>query len=163
MIDAALDKLVDFADAEGGIFTLYNNKMVKDSWEYVILKGISTGADDLPKLMNLIDETYNEGSSQNYKQPHFAPEYNNIILFPLIVRNDKKGIVCLFTKHGSHYFTERMFNLISALCNQIVVIVENISFENLQKSHEIIREELASSSTFANIIGKATKFKRSFA
>ena len=162
LIDAALDKLVDFADAEGGIFTLYNNKMVKDSWEYVILKGISTGADDLPKFMNLIDETYNEGSSQNYKQPHFAPEYNNIILFPLIVRNDKKGIVCLFTKHGSHYFTERMFNLISALCNQIVVIVENISFENLQKSHEIIREELASSSTFANIIGKSNNIQKIF-
>ncbi len=162
VIDTALDKLVNFADAEGGIFTLYNNEMVKDSWEYVILKGISGGDDDLPKFMKLIDEIYNEGSSQNYKQPHFAPKYNNIILFPLIVRNDKKGIVCLFTKHGSHYFTEKMFNLISALCNQIVVIVENISFENLQKSHESIREELASSSTFANIIGKSEKIQNIF-
>ncbi len=162
LIETALDKLVDLADAEGGIFTLYNNKMVKDSWEYVILKGISGGDDDLPMFMKLIDETFNEGSSQNYKQPHFAPEYNNIIFFPLIVRNDKKGIVCLFTKHGSHYFTERMFNLISALCNQIVVIVENISFENLQKSHESIREELASSSTFANIIGKSKKIQEIF-
>ncbi|MDA3813433.1 MAG: sigma 54-interacting transcriptional regulator, partial [Candidatus Cloacimonetes bacterium] len=162
LIETALDKLVDLADAEGGIFTLYNNKMVKDSWEYVILKGISGGDDDLPKLMELIDETYKKGSNQNYKQPHFAPEYNNIIFFPLIVRNDKKGIVCLFTKHGSHYFTERMVNLISALCNQIVVIVENISFENLQKSHESIREELASSSTFANIIGKSKKIQEIF-
>ncbi|NQT65128.1 MAG: sigma 54-interacting transcriptional regulator, partial [FCB group bacterium] len=162
LIDASLDKLVDFADAEGGIFTLYNNKMVKDSWEYIILKGITGGDDDLPKLMELIDETYNEGLCQNYKQPHFAPEYNNIILFPLIVRNDKKGIVCLFTKHGSHYFTERIVNLISALCNQIVVIVENISYENLQRSHEIIREELASSSTFANIIGKSKKIQKIF-
>lgn len=162
LIDTALDKLVDFADAEGGIFTLYNNKMVRDSWEYIILKGITAGDEDLSKLMNLINETYNEGSSQNYKQPHFAPEYNNIILIPLIARNDKKGIVCLFTKHGSHYFTERMVNLISALCNQIVVIVENISYENLQKSHESIREELASSSTFANIIGKSKKIQEIF-
>ena len=162
MIDSALDKLVGFADAEGGIFALYNNKMVKDSWEYVILKGITARDDDLSKLMSLIDETYDEGSSQNYKQPHFAPEYNNIILIPLVVRNDKKGIVCLFTKHGSHYFTERMFNLISALCNQVVVIVENISYENLQRSHESIREELASSSTFANIIGKSKKIQEIF-
>jgi len=162
VINAALDRLVDFADAEGGIFTLYNNKMVKDSWEYVILKGMTTGDEDLTKLMNLINETFIDGLSQNYKQPHFAPEYNNIILIPLIIRNDKKGIVCLFTKHGSHYFTERMFNLISALCNQIVVIVENISYENLQKSHEIIREELASSSTFANIIGKSKKIQEIF-
>ncbi len=162
VIDTALDKLVDFSEAEGGIFTLYNNKMLKDSWEYVILKGITDVSDDFPKFMSLIDETYDEGSNQNYKQPHFAPEYNNIILFPLIVRNDKKGIVCLFTKHGSHYFTERMVNLISALCNQIVVIVENISYENLQKSHESIREELASSSTFANIIGKSKKIQEIF-
>lgn len=162
VIDTALDRLVEFADAEGGIFTLYNNKMVKDSWEYVIMKGITDGSDDFPKFMSLIDETYNEGLNQNYKQPHFAPEYNNIILFPLIVRNDKKGVICLFTKHGSHYFTERMVNLISALCNQIVVIVENISYENIQKSHDIIREELASSSTFANIIGKSKKIQEIF-
>ena len=162
LIDSALDKLVDFADAEGGVFTLYNNKMVKDSWEYVILKGLTGGDDDLPKFMKLVDDAFMEGSSHNFKQPHFAPEYNNIILFPLIVRNDKKGVVCLFTKHGSHYFTERMFNLISALCNQIVVIVENISYENLQRSHESIREELASTSTFANIIGKSKKIQEIF-
>ncbi|MDP8202924.1 MAG: sigma 54-interacting transcriptional regulator [Candidatus Tenebribacter mawsonii] len=162
LIETALDKLVDFADAEGGVFTLYNNKMVKDSWDYVILKGLSSGDEDLQKFMKLIDDAFVEGSSQNYKQPHFAPEFNNIILFPLIVRNDKKGVVCLFTKHGSHYFTERMFNLISALCNQIVVIVENISFENLQRSHDSIREELASTSTFANIIGKSKKIQEIF-
>ena len=162
LMETALDKLVDFASAEGGIFTLYNNKMVKDSWEYVILKGITQGDDNLHKFMKLIDETFEEGSSQNFKQLHSAPEYNNIILFPLIVRNDKKGVVCLFTKHGSYYFTERTFNLISALCNQIVVIVENISFENLQRSHESIREELASSSTFANIIGKSKKIQEIF-
>jgi len=162
LIDSALDKLIDFAEADGGIFTLYNNKMVKDSWEYVILKGLSGKDDVLPQFMDLIEDTYKNSSANNYKQPHFAPEYNNIISFPLVVRNDKKGVICLFTKHGSHYFTERMFNLISALCNQIVVIVENISFENLQKSHDSIREELASASTFANIIGKSEKIQEIF-
>ncbi|MDP8269621.1 MAG: sigma 54-interacting transcriptional regulator [Candidatus Tenebribacter davisii] len=162
LIETALDKLIDFSEAEGGLFTLYNNKRVKDNWEYVILKGIDGRDDNLPKIMELIEEAYDNGTGQNHKQPHFAPEYNNIILFPLVVRNDKKGVVCLFTKHGSHYFTERMFNLISALCNQIVVIVENISYENLQRSHENIREELASSSTFANIIGKSKKIQEIF-
>lgn len=162
LIDSALDKLIDFSEAEGGVFTLYNNKMVKDSWEYVILKGLSGNSEILPKFMELIDDAFKDGTAHNFKQPHFAPAYNNIILFPLIVRNDKKGVVCLFTKHGSHYFTERMFNLISALCNQIVVIVENISFENLQRSHESIREELASASTFANIIGKSKKIQEIF-
>ncbi|MCF7857695.1 MAG: sigma 54-interacting transcriptional regulator [Candidatus Cloacimonetes bacterium] len=162
LINTAINKLIEFSEAKGGLFTLYNNKMIKDSWEYVIPKGIGPEDEDFPQFMDLINETFSEGTSQNYKQPHFAPEYNNIIIFPLIVRNDKKGVVCLFTKHGSHYFTEKMFNLISALCNQIVVIVENITYENLQKSHEIIREELASFSTFANIIGKSNKIQHIF-
>ena len=55
-----------------------------------------------------------------------------------------------------------MYNLISALCNQIVVIVENISYENLQKAHDVIREELASISTFTNIIGKSEKIQDIF-
>ena len=42
------------------------------------------------------------------------------------------------------------------------MIVENISFANLQKSHELIREELAASSTFANIIGKSKKIQDIF-
>ena len=162
LLDTALDRLVDFADADGGIFTLYHNQLVKDSWEYLILKNFTNTDKDFQLIMEVVQGTFNKGTGQNHKQPHFAPEYNNIISFPLVVRNDKKGVICLFTKHGSHYFTERMYNLVNALCNQIVVIVENISYDNLQKSHEVIREELAAASTFTNIIGKSEKIQEIF-
>ncbi|MCK4311773.1 MAG: sigma 54-interacting transcriptional regulator [Candidatus Cloacimonetes bacterium] len=162
LIENALDKLVDFSEADGGIFTLYYNQLVKDSWDYIIFSNFTNEDKDFVMMMDLVRKTFDEGVSQNYKQPHFAPEYNNIISFPLVVRNDKKGVICLFTKHGSHYFTEKMYNLVSALCNQIVVTVENISYENLQKSHEVIREELAASSTFTNIIGKSEKIQGIF-
>jgi transcriptional regulator with PAS, ATPase and Fis domain len=55
-----------------------------------------------------------------------------------------------------------MYNLLNALCNQIIVIVENISYSNLQKAHEVIREELSTSSTFANIIGKSQRIQEIF-
>jgi transcriptional regulator with GAF, ATPase, and Fis domain/tetratricopeptide (TPR) repeat protein len=162
LLDTALDQLVNFAEADGGIFVIYNNEMVKDSWEYLILNNFSNRDSDFSLMMDIVQETYNEGNSINHKQPHFAAEYNNIISYPLTVRNEKKGVICLFTKRGSHYFTEKMFNLISALCNQIVVIVENISYEKLQKAHEIIRKELATASTFTNIIGKSEKIQDIF-
>ncbi|MDO9577482.1 MAG: sigma 54-interacting transcriptional regulator [Candidatus Cloacimonadales bacterium] len=162
LLEIALDKLVDFAEADSGIFALYNNKQLKDSWDYLLLNNFSNQDIDFPILMDLVQQTYNDGISRNHKQPHFAPQYNNIITYPLTVRNEKKGVICLFTKRGNHYFTEKTYNLISALCNQIVVIVENISYEKLQKAHEIIREELAESSTFTNIIGKSEKIQEIF-
>jgi transcriptional regulator with GAF, ATPase, and Fis domain/TPR repeat protein len=162
LLEAALDKLVDFAEADSGVFALYNNTQLKDSWDYLLLKNFSNQDPDFPIIMDMVQETYNNGISQNHKQPHFAPQYNNIISYPLTVRNEKKGVICLFTKRGNHYFTEKMFNLISALCNQIVVIVENISYEKLQKAHNDIREELAASSTFTNIIGKSEKIQNIF-
>ncbi|MCF7794553.1 MAG: sigma 54-interacting transcriptional regulator [Candidatus Cloacimonetes bacterium] len=162
LLEAALDQLVDFAEADGGVFALYNNKLVKDSWEYLILNNFSNQDNDFPKVMDVVQSTFSEAKSQNHKQPHFAPKFNNIISYPLSVRNDHKGVICLFTKRSSHYFTEKMYNLISALCNQIVVIVENISYQNLQKTNEGIREELAASSTFTNIIGKSEKIQEIF-
>lgn len=162
LLETALDKLVDFAEADGGILALYNNKLVKDSWEYLILNNFSNQDSDFPILMNVVQTTFTKGKSENIKQPHFAPKFNNIISYPLSVRNDHKGVICLFTKRSAHYFTEKMYNLISALCNQIIVIVENISYENLQKTHDGIREELAASSTFTNIIGKSEKIQEIF-
>ncbi len=162
LLETALDKLVDFAEADGGIFALYNNKLVKDSWEYLIMNNFSNQDSDFSVIMDIAQSTFKEAASQNFKQPHFAPKFNNIISYPLSVRNEQKGVICLFTKRSSHYFTEKMYNLISALCNQIVVIVENISYENLQKTHDGIREELAASSTFTNIIGKSEKIQEIF-
>jgi len=162
LLETALDNLVEFSDADGGIFCLYNNQLVKDYWEYINMKGISNDDKNFNDIMDTILKTYDENKLQNFKQPHFAPEYNHVISYPLSVRNDKKGVICLFSKHGTHYFTEKMINLISALCNQIIVIVENISYSSLQKHHEIIREELASKSSFTNIIGKSDNIQQIF-
>ena len=162
ILETALDELIEFADADGGLFCLYNNQQVKDFWDYVILKNFSNEDKDYNNLLDLVRDTYDKNEIQNFKQPHFAPEYNNIIAFPLNVRNEKKGIICLFTKHDTHYFTEKMINLISALCNQIIIIVENISYSSLQKIHEIIREELATQSAFTNIIGKSERIQNIF-
>ena len=162
LLETALDNLVEFSEADGGIFCLYNNQLVKDYWEYINLKGISNEDENFNNIMDIILKTYKENKQQNFKQPYFAPEYNHVISFPLSVRNDKKGVICLFSKHGTHYFTEKMTNLISALCNQIIVIVENISYSSLQKHHEIIREELAAKSSFTNIIGKSEKIQQIF-
>ncbi len=162
MLETALDKLIDFADADGGLFALYYNAKVKDAWEYLIMNNISNKNEDFPTLMKICEDTYYSGNNKNLKQPHQAPQYNNLISFPLTVRNDKKGVIMLFIKRGSHYFTEKMVNLICALCNQIIVIVENISYEKLQKSHNMIREQLEASSSFPNIIGKSEKIQQIF-
>jgi hypothetical protein len=57
--------------------------------------------------------------------------------------------VLLFCKSGSHYFSERIINLLSALSNQIIVIIENIRSANLEKSHATIREQLNASNIYA--------------
>jgi len=163
LLNTAMEQLVDFAEADGGIFCLYENQLVKDSWEYIIMNGFTTDDKEYMPLMEEIKNSYSENKSQNLKQPKFASRFNSLIIFPLNVRGESKGVIALFTEHGTNYFTEKMFNLISALCNQIVVIVENISYANLQKSHAVIREELASINTFANIIGKSDKIKEIFA
>ncbi|MFO7895855.1 MAG: sigma 54-interacting transcriptional regulator [Candidatus Cloacimonadales bacterium] len=162
LLETAIKKLVTFSKADGGMFCMYKNQNVKDSWEYISTERVDIKDDDFKVVLNVVEDAYKKGTIYNEKQPHFAPEFNNIIAFPLSVRNEKKGVISLFTKYGSHYFSENMYNLLSALCNQIVVIVENISYTNLQKKHETIREELASSSSFSNIIGKSKKLQDVF-
>jgi len=163
LLDSAMEQLVDFAEADGGVFCLYQNQLVRESWEYITLNGISADEAEYTPLMEEIKKCYKSGSNLNLKQPKFAPEFNSLIIIPLIIRGENKGVIALFTKFSTDYINERMFNLISALCNQIVVIVENVTFANLQKSHADIREELASVKTFANIIGKSDKIKEIFA
>jgi hypothetical protein len=91
--ETALDNLVEFSDADGGIFCLYNNQLVKDYWEYINMKGISNDDKNFNDIMDTILKTYDENKLQNFKQPHFAPEYNHVISYPLSVRNDKKGVI----------------------------------------------------------------------
>ncbi len=163
LLETALDKLVDFAEADGGMFCLYKNQLVKDSWEYIIMNNFSSEAEEYSTLMDQMNKSFHENTSINVKQPKFASHFNSLLILPLNVRGENRGMMVLFTKLGANYFTEKMCNLISALSNQIIVIVENISYANLQKTHEVIREELASLNTFANIIGKSDKIKRIFA
>jgi len=71
------------------------------------------------------------------------------------MRNNAIGVVLLFSRHGSHYFPERVINLLNALSNQIIVIIENIRTSNLEKTHAIIREQLNAGNIYSNIIGKS--------
>ena len=159
LLELALDKMVSFGEADGGIFALYNNPQLADSWEYLNFINFSRDHDDFEKIMTIVETAFNDNKNQNLKQPHFAKDYTNIVAFPLVVRGEKKGVICLYTKQRMHYFTEKIFNLLNALCNQIIVSVENISYENLQKTHAVIREELASTNIFTNIIGKSEKIQ----
>lgn len=162
LLESAIDKLIDFSSANGGLLCLYKNHLVSDSWEYLILKNLHKNDKNFTNILEIIEETFKDNSGKNIKQPRFAPEFNNIITFPLTIRNQKRGVICLFIKGGSNYFTEKMLNLISALCNQIVVIVDNISYKNLEQSHAVIREELAASNAYTNIIGKSPEIHRIF-
>ncbi len=162
LLETAIKKLVEFSHADGGMFCMYKNQNLKDSWQYIINEKFDIKENDFQIILDVVNDTYENGKTFNEKQPHFAPEFNNIIAFPLSVRNEKKGVIALFTKSGSQYFSENMHNLLSALCNQIVVIVENISYTNLQKKHETIREELATNYSSSNIIGKSKKLQDVF-
>lgn len=113
-------------------------------------------------MMNLCSEMHRENKLQNYKQPHFASSYNNILLLPLSIRKNNLGVVLLFCKSGSHYFSERIINLLNALSNQIIVIIENIRSANLEKTHATIREQLHEGNLYANIIGKSPEMMKIF-
>jgi transcriptional regulator with GAF, ATPase, and Fis domain len=162
LIDTALDNLVDLSEADGGILCLYNSRSVPESWEYLVFNHYSNEEPDYDILMEYVQETFTKREGMNIKQPHSAPQFNNVVSFPLMIRNNNLGVILLFSKHGSHYFTERMYNLMSALCNQIVVIIENIRHTNLARSHAIIREELNAAQSFTNIIGKSERIQEIF-
>lgn len=162
LMQLSIDKIASFADADGGILAFYYNDQVSNKWEYLYYNNFSAEDADVDILMEVINGTYDLNEAMNHKQPHFAPSYNNIISFPLSVRNEKKGVILLFSKFETRYFSEKIVNLISALCNQLVVIVENILFAKLQRSHASIRAELAESSDFPEIIGKSEKIQNIF-
>ena len=162
VLQMAINKIVEFAEADGGILAFYYNQRVKNNWDYLYYNGYSANDKDHDILMEVINGTYDLNEGMNHKQPHFAPSYNNIISYPLTVRNERKGVILLFTRYETRYFSEKMVNLVSALCNQIVVIVENISIANLQRSHASIREELAQNSEFPEIIGKSESIMKIF-
>lgn len=162
LLETSLQKLVELSESDGGLLCLYNIRGTADSWEYKVFNNFSEEDNHYDDMLEIVYQTFSQKSNQNIKQPQFAPQYNNIISFPLVIRNNNMGVILLFSRHGSHYFTEKMFNLISALCNQIVVIIENIRHNNLTKSHAIIREELNESNIYTNIIGKSSSMMEIF-
>ena len=157
LLDTALQSLCEFSEADGAILSLYNMRNLPDSWEYKLFQHFSTDDKDYDMMMDLTLRTFNERKNLSFKQPPFAPKYNDIITFNLSIRNNNQGVILLFSRHGAHYFSEKMVNLLSALCNQIIVIIENIRHSNLAKSHAVLREELETSNVFTNIVGKSEK------
>ncbi|HPM02095.1 MAG TPA: sigma 54-interacting transcriptional regulator, partial [Candidatus Cloacimonadota bacterium] len=162
LLETSLDLLVEFSEADGGVLCLYNSRNLPDSWEYKQFNHYSNNEKDYDSMMDLIQKSYTNNQNYTYKQPYFAMQYNDIATFSLNIRNHTSGVILLFSKHGSHYFAEKMINLLNSLCNQIIVIIENIRHSNLAKSHAVLREELESGNQFTNIVGKSPKMNKIF-
>jgi transcriptional regulator with GAF, ATPase, and Fis domain/Tfp pilus assembly protein PilF/predicted negative regulator of RcsB-dependent stress response len=162
IIDQSLNSLIDISEADGGMLCLHNSSNLPDAWEYKIFKNFSAEEKDYDLFMNLCAEVHSNNKLGNYKQPHFAANYNNILVIPLSIRKNALGAVLLFCKSGSHYFSERIINLLNALSNQIIVIIENIRGANLEKTHASIREQLNEGNLYANIIGKSSEMLKIF-
>jgi len=162
LIEQALSSLVEISEADGGILCLHNNPSVPESWDYKVYQNYSHDDKHYDTLMDLCRQAWTENNLLNFKQPHFAPSYGNIIVQPLAMRKNALGVVLLFSKDSSHYFPERVINLLSALANQIIVIIENIRATNLEKTHAIIREQLNEGNVFSNIIGKSPALVKIF-
>jgi len=162
LIENALSSLIDLSEADGGILCLHRNASIPESWDYKIYQGFSHDDKNYDAFMSLIMQVHSTNKLENLKQPHFAPDYNNILLIPLTIRKSVLGVVLIFCHSGANYFSERIVNLLNALANQIIVIIENIRSQNLEKSHAIIREQLNASNLYANIIGKSPEMLKIF-
>ncbi len=162
LIEHTLDSLVEISEADGGIFCLHGSETVPDSWDYKVFKNFATDNKYYDVFMNACARVYRSNEIENHKQPHFAPPYNHLVVIPLAIRKDVLGVVLLFSQSGSHYFSERVINLLSALCNQAIVIIENIRSASLEKTHATIREQLNSGNLYANIIGKSPEMLKIF-
>lgn len=161
LLEESSTKLVDFAEADSAIVCLYSNQTIKDSWQYLKFINIEKSDKYYDVIMDIGRQSFTAAKKIDHKQPSFAPIYNHIVAFPLSVRNKSQGVIILMTKHGTHYFPEKSINMISALCNQIIVLIENIRTSDLEKTHAAIRGEITESNPF-NIIGKSKKMLEIF-
>jgi len=162
LIEQSLNSLVEISEADGGILVLHTSGAVPDSWDYKLYNNFSHDDKHADTFLNLCSEVYRSNKLENHKQPQFAPLYNNILVIPLSIRKNVLGVVLLFCKSGSHYFSERIINLLNALANQSIVIIENVRSANLEKTHAIIREQLNAGNLYANIIGKSPEMLKIF-
>ncbi len=162
LIEQSLTSLIEIANADGGVLLLHANPNLPDAWEYKIYNNFSPDDKYHDHFLNICADVYQNNKLENIKQPHFAPSYNNILVLPLSIRKNTMGVILIFCKSGSKYFSERIINLLSALANQIIVIIDNIRSANLEKSHAIIREQLTSNNIYADIIGKSPEMMKIF-
>jgi len=162
LIEQTLSSLIDVSEADGGILCLHNNPANHESWDYKIYQNYAQDDPSYDTFMDVCHQAWAENNLLNLKQPHFAPEYNNILVIPLSMRKNAMGVVLLFSKHGSHYFSDRIINLLNAMSNQVIVIIENIRTSNLEKTHAIIREQLNAGNVYSNIIGKSPSMMKIF-
>ncbi len=162
LTEHALDSLIEISEADGGILCLHGNETLPDAWDYKLFRNFSQDSKFYDDFMNACSRSYRENEIENHKQPHFAPSFNHILVIPLAIRSDVLGVVLLFSKSGSHYFSERIVNLLSALANQVIVIIENVRSASLEKTHATIREQLLSDNLYANIIGKSPEMQKIF-
>lgn len=162
LIEQSLDSLIDISEADGGILCLHTSGSVPDSWDYKIYRNFSHDDKSYDVFLNLCTDVYQTNKLNNFKQPHFAPSYNNILVIPLSIRKNVLGVVLLYCQSGSHYFSERIINLLNALSNQVIVIIENVRSANLEKTHAIIREQLNAGNLYANIIGQSPEMLKIF-
>ncbi|MFO7659717.1 MAG: sigma 54-interacting transcriptional regulator, partial [Candidatus Cloacimonadaceae bacterium] len=162
LIEQTLSSLIDISEADGGILCLHSNPAIPESWDYKIYQNYNQDDHTYETFMDLCRQAWSDNSMVNLKQPHFAPEYNNILVIPLSMRKKALGVVLLFTQKGSNYFSDRVINLLNAMANQVIVIIENIRTSNLEKTHAIIREQLNEGNLYSNIIGKSPAMMKIF-
>lgn len=162
LIEQTLSSLIDISEADGGILCLHSNPAIPESWDYKTYQNYNQNEHTYETFMDLCRQVWSDNSMVNLKQPHFAPEYNNILVMPLSMRKKALGVVLLFTQKGSNYFSDRVINLLNAMANQVIVIIENIRTSNLEKSHAIIREQLNEGNLYSNIIGKSPAMMKIF-
>lgn len=162
IVDQALDSLIDISEADGGMLCLTGSANSTEPWEYKFYRNFSPENENYVAVMKLCEETYKENEVKNLKQPQIEAKYNNVLLLPLSIRQNCLGVVMLYHDSGSNYFSERIINLLNALANQIIVIIENIRSANLEKTHATIREQLLEDNLYANIIGKSSEMMKIF-
>jgi len=93
IIEQSLTSLIQISEADGGILTLHNTSNLPDAWEYKLFKNFSAEDPDYDLMMNLCAQVHRENKLENYKQPHFAAKYNNILLLPLSIRKSNLGLL----------------------------------------------------------------------
>jgi signal transduction histidine kinase len=105
--------------------------------------------------MEILERLKEECGSINLRSPHLEhPEpakkvatLNNIYVFPLMVRSRLIGILA-FTRESVHEYGKEEEDLLTAVCNQAALAIENSRlYEDLRREHEVGRELLRRSTT----------------